>query len=74
MNPIKASLMSAVTPNRGKLGVGRYEIVFSYRKKFKGMDLFSKDGIKTQSIFNILRSMGYKKISPQETEIRYTSC
>ena len=67
-NPIKASLMSAVTPNRGKLGVGRYEIVFSYRKKFKGMDLFSKDGIKTQSIFNILRSMGYKKISPQETE------
>ena len=68
MNPIKASLMSAVTPNRGKLGVGRYEIVYSYRKKFKGMDLFSKDGIKTQSIFNILRSMGYKKISPQETE------
>ena len=60
-NPIKSVIVSALTPKRGKLGLGSIHIKLGLTKKFSGSDLYSKSGIKELSIVNILSSMGFKR-------------
>lgn len=60
LNPISSAIAKALTPKRGKLGVGEIHIKISLPKKFGSINLFG-DGIKELSIVNMLSSMGYKR-------------
>ena len=61
LNPISSAIANALTPKRGKLGVGEIHIKISLPKKFGNNNLYSDKGIKDLSIVNMLSSMGYKR-------------